>query len=513
MPRFLPVFFLLLAFAQGAAGQEAPTSQATQECLDCHEIVNPGIVADWESSRHARTTPGHALQVEGLAREMSAQSVPAALSATSVGCAECHVENSARHSDFFEHNGYQVHAVVTPDDCAVCHPVERAQFSENIMSRAWKNLAGNPLFRELAASVNATPVSSARELTYLPPGESTEAESCFSCHGTRLLAGKTESRSTPLGEMEFPVISGWPNQGVGRENPDGSSGSCAACHARHSFSVAVARKPHTCAQCHLGPDVPAAKVYEVSKHGNLYASARTGWNFSSVPWTPGDDFTAPTCATCHISLLADADGNALVERTHKVSDRLPWRIFGLPYAHPQPKSPDTTVIRNAAGQPLPTDFSGAPASEFLIGEDEMALRAKTLQSVCSACHSSSWTAGQWARMERTIADANARVLAATKLMERGWQMGLATGPDKGGSLFDEPLEKLWQDAWLFSGNEMRFASAMAGGGDQGVFAGGRFNMNRTLVELEERLTEAAKATPPAPAEPPEPEKPPETPKP
>ena len=43
----------------------------------------------------------------------------------------------------------------------------------------------------------------------------------------------------------------WPNTGIGRINPDGSEGSCAACHSRHEFSSAQARTPDTCAKSHM----------------------------------------------------------------------------------------------------------------------------------------------------------------------------------------------------------------------------------------------------------------------
>ncbi len=66
-----------------------------------------------------------------------------------------------------------------------------------------------------------------------------------------------KSRETSQGEMSFPVLTGWPSQGVGRVNPDGSLGSCSACHSRHGFSIEVARKPYACSKCHKGPDVPA----------------------------------------------------------------------------------------------------------------------------------------------------------------------------------------------------------------------------------------------------------------
>ncbi len=107
----------------------------------------------------------------------------------------------------------------------------------------------------------------------------------------------------------------------------------------------MARKPYTCSECHKGPDVPAYKVYEVSKHGNIFHSLGKDYNFDNVPWVVGKDFTAPTCATCHASLLVTPDQKVIAERTHQFNDRLAWRLFGVPYAHPHPVHADTTSSR------------------------------------------------------------------------------------------------------------------------------------------------------------------------
>ena len=99
-----------------------------------------------------------------------------------------------------------------------------------------------------------------------------------------------------------------------------------------------------------------------------------------------------------------------------LNNRLPWRIFGLVYAHPHPQSPDTTVIRNKDGQPLPTSLDGAFASEFLIDENEMEARRKTMQAACLNCHAASWVKGQWQRFENTIRQTNAEILTSTNIM-------------------------------------------------------------------------------------------------
>jgi cytochrome c553 len=46
---------------------------------------------------------------------------------------------------------------------------------------------------------------------------------CWQCHGT-------DGENWPGAASRIPPA--WPNTGIGRINPDGSEGSCAACHSR-----------------------------------------------------------------------------------------------------------------------------------------------------------------------------------------------------------------------------------------------------------------------------------------
>ncbi len=483
-----PVFFSILLgftflFPRFAFSVEPSISDATYECLDCHAILHPGIVADWKKSRHARMTPGAAASVAGPARKVSSKTFPDHLKSTTVGCAECHGLRPEAHQDTFEHNGYSIHMVVSPDDCRTCHEIEADQYSKNIMSYAHGNLADNTLYQKLELSILGKPSLDNGKIRLSAPDPRTREETCYYCHGTRLKTAGTETRMTDLaGELEFPVIQGWPNQGVGRINLDGSKGACSACHTRHAFSIEMARKPYTCKECHVGPDVPAAKIYESSKHGNLFSTHHASWDFKAVPWTVGRDFTAPTCAVCHISLLTTEDGEVVAERSHQMSDRLPFRLFGLIYAHPHPLEPDTTRIRNKEGLPLPAGFDGTLATAHLIDEKERARRKSLMQSACLVCHGTSWVEGFWSRFENTLTRTNADTRAATRIMESIWDEGLA---DRKDNPFDEAIEKKWSDIWLFYGNTIRFASAMGGGGDYAVFAEGRYQMAQTLSELAE----------------------------
>lgn len=468
-----------------ASGGDAPVSEATQECLDCHAVFHPGIVADWQKSRHAGITVQAAIAKEGMQRRVTGANIPAELQGRNVGCAECHTLRGAAHADTFEHNGYDIHVVVSPDDCATCHAVEKEQYAKNIMALAEKNLSENKLYADLQRTILGAGEITPDGVHFSPGNDLTRADACYYCHGTQLKVTGTITRDTDAGELTFPVIAGWPNQGVGRVNLDGSRGACTACHTRHQFSIATARKPYTCKECHVGPDVPAFKVYSASKHGNLFASQHEAWDFSAVPWTVGKDIQAPTCATCHISLTVNGDGDVINPRTHQMNDRLGERIFGLIYAHPQPKSPDTTIIRNRAGLPLPTNLDGSCAQEFLISAEEAANRLATMQRTCLACHSASWVSGYFERLKNTVSVSNQSVRTATQLMQTIWDSGHAQGPGAGGSLFDEYIERRWSDIWLLYANNIRFVAAMAGGGDYGVFEDGRYHLTKTLMEMQD----------------------------
>jgi len=486
MKALVIFLFSFFVFTQTASGADLPLSDDSASCLECHVSLHPGIVAGWQKSRMSKITPKAAKGLPEKNRRVSYEQLPEALAGVVVGCAECHTLNAETHKDSFDHNGYAVHTVVTPQDCATCHPVEAGQFEKNIMSHAYGNLENNPVYRELTKAVTGMQTFEDMATTLLDPDELTLNDACRQCHGTFVKVEGTVSKDTPYGDMEFPVLSGWPNQGVGRINPDGSKGSCSACHTRHQFSIEMARKPHTCSQCHKGPDVPAYKVYEVSKHGNVYSSLGREWNFDAVPWSIGKDLTAPTCATCHVSLVVNDDGDVVAERTHQMNDRLAWRIFGLPYAHPHPRSPDTTIIRNKAGLPLPTELTGEPVMEYLIDEKEQKARRGRMEQVCLSCHSLSWVEGHFERYENTIKKTNDMTLTATKVLLAAWEKGAAKGLSEKDSIFNEAIEKKWVEQWLFYANSTRYSSAMIGA-DYGVFANGRWYMSKNIQEMVDWL--------------------------
>ena len=48
------LFFCLLIFSvfeTGVGGTQVPVSEDTEACIDCHILIHPGIVSDWEKGK------------------------------------------------------------------------------------------------------------------------------------------------------------------------------------------------------------------------------------------------------------------------------------------------------------------------------------------------------------------------------------------------------------------------------------------------------------------------------
>ena len=212
------------------------------------------------------------------------------------------------------------------------------------------------------------------------------------------------------------------------------------------------------------------------------------WNWDRVPWRVGVDFRAPTCAVCHSSLITSPEDNVIAQRTHDFGARLWVRLFGLPHSHSQPKSGDTTSIKNKDSQPLPSAFTGELASESLIDAKEQARRQAIMKSVCRACHNVDVVDGHFAKLENTIKETDKMTLTATELMRKAWDRSLAdkTNP------FDEPIERRWMKQWLFYANSIRLGSAMMGP-DHSSFHHGWFDLTTDLQEMQDWIDSRTKS--------------------
>ncbi len=357
-------------------------------CIECHKAETPGLFADWTMSRHA---------------------------SANVTCLDCHQAQpsdkdiSKNHYKQYERSDTKwgiseykilIAAAVTPKDCSRCHPDEAMQYS--------KSKHANTL--ELIWKIDP----------WLNHGQNTEVErinGCYACHGTIL-------KFNEAGDLD-PTT--WPNLGVGRVNMDGSLGSCTSCHTRHRFSVAEARKPEACGQCHLGPDHPQIEIYTESKHGAIYNSSGDEYNWDSAPgsWTAGVDYRAPTCAGCHVS------GSGSVMTTHDMTERLSWEL----------QAPLTV---------RPQDFKPFPAkNDWKTERDKMKV-------ICNQCHARSWTDNHYSKLDDVVELYNETYFkpAKAKLVELQ-EKGIVTKP-----FFDEELEVEYYELWHHEGRRARMGTAM-----------------------------------------------------
>lgn len=461
------------------SSQTIKISEKSQKCITCHKYINPGLVVDWEKSAHAKISAKEANNKNLLNKKVSFIKIDKNISNFVVGCYECHGQNNQIiREDAFEHYGEKIHTIVSPIDCQTCHLVEVTQYKNSKKAYAFYNLKYNKFHTQLIDTIY-------KDYLFDKSSEFKLLNSCYDCHGKPIYASGTKKIESIIGIVEVPNLINWPNHGVGRVNPDSSMGSCTSCHPRHSFSISTARHPNTCSQCHTKPDAPAYNVYFESKHGNILLSNATGFNFTATPWQVGKHFTAPTCATCHISLVVDLNERVIAERTHDFGARLWIRIFGLIYAHPQPKSGNTFIIVNSENIQLPTNFNGELAQNYLISELEQNNRKLAFTNICLACHSKNFVENHFSNFEKNVYATNKSTYKVTKqLLNFYW-----INDNCKSNYFDSLIEKTWFRHWFYYSNSIRFSYAMSGATNFSSFHNGWYSLSESEDLLEKYIIE------------------------
>jgi hypothetical protein len=343
---------------------EPQISKEGKECIACHTETTPGVVDQWKNSAHY---------------------------AKGVDCFGCHKANPGDPATF-DHYGQKIAVIVTPTYCNRCHEKEVKQFEASHHANAASFIG-----------------SLDNVLGEVVEGGAAAINGCQQCHGSTVKY---------RGEGKFDA-STWPNSGIGRINPDGSKGSCAACHGRHSFSSALARRPENCGKCHMGPDHPQIEIYTESKHGIQFRANEARMNLEKKTWIVGKDYTAaPTCATCHMS----ATSNQPV--THDPGSRISWTL--------------------------------RPAVSIKLENWEK--RRESMQDVCSNCHASSWIENFYKQYDNTIDLYNEKFAKPAKaIMDQLHKDGKLTSTP-----FDEKLEWTYYELWHHQGRRARMGTAMMG---------------------------------------------------
>jgi hypothetical protein len=340
-------------------------SRPTAECIKCHlaERIQTAQIEEWRESRHAKK---------------------------GVGCYECHQANKG-DPDAHLHEGFRIATIVSPKDCARCHGREFREFDASHHAKAG----------EILGSLDNT-------IGEVVEGRNASVQGCQSCHGS-IVEVVSNGRLAP---------STWPNLGIGRLNPDGSKGSCSACHAKHRFSLEVARSPDSCGKCHMGPDHPQKEIYEESKHGIIYKANERKMKLDGPGWILGKEYTqAPNCITCHMG------GHRNGFSTHDLGGRLSWNL------------------RTAVSKRM----------------DDTETKRGAMKKVCLNCHSREWADNFYVQLDQSVGLYNVYAQAAAEIMARLQKSGKLTK-----TAFDEDIEWIYFELWHHEGRRARHGAAMMG---------------------------------------------------
>ncbi|HSM79409.1 MAG TPA: multiheme c-type cytochrome [Bryobacteraceae bacterium] len=368
------------------ADQRQPSAalvKASGKCAACHYQQQYSVVHEYEMSVHAQR---------------------------GINCLDCH--QPAEHQEKQDHHGFVIAKHITPGNCRSCH---------------------SGIYDEFLRSRHAAPAWTA---VYGTKGLSTE-QIAFA---NRYHPGYVDRPPHPFTTLEgsAAMTSGCEQcHNVGKPNADGTIGNCTDCHTRHTSSVAIARLPRTCGQCHLGPDHSQIEIYEESRHGLLFEAQRDLLNLAapSKQLTTRDMFV-PTCATCHMSGI-----NGL-KVTHDPSERLSY------------------WLADAVSKRRP-NYEAAQAN---------------MKEVCNQCHAKSLIERVYTNAENVVANTNQKVTAAKELVDALRHDGILTGKP-----FTNRIDFVYFDFWHYDGRTAKHGAFM--GGADFVQWHGNYPMLSKMVEL------------------------------
>jgi hydroxylamine dehydrogenase len=363
----LIVSALLLNRARPRGETDQPSAtlvRATGKCAECHTRQQYAVVHEFEMSRHAQK---------------------------GVNCLDCHQPAAGQKK--VEHHGFTIASQLTAGNCRSCHePVYQEFLHSRHAAVSWAAVFGEAgLKPEQVAFAERFQPGYARR----PPhpfvakeGAPAMTSGCASCHS------------------------------VGKPNDDGTIGTCTACHTRHTSSVAIARLPTTCGQCHMGPDHSQLEIYEESKHGVMFQAQERllKLDVPSASLTTKDMFV-PTCATCHMSGI---NGQKV---THDPSERLSYYL-----ADPITKARPNKVAAQVA-----------------------------MKAVCTQCHTTPLIDRIYTQAENVVTATNATVQHASDLMTALRADGILTTPP-----FSQPIDFVYFDLWHYDGRTSKHGAFMGG---------------------------------------------------
>jgi hydroxylamine dehydrogenase len=371
---------------------EQPTAdfvRASGKCAECHARLQYSVVHEYEMSAHAKH---------------------------GVNCLDCH--QPAKGQQPVDHHGFVISKHLTAGNCRSCH--------EGIYQEFLRSRHAAPAWAAIYGEKGLTPEQVAFSEQYQPGGTKRPPHPFVHAEGGPAMTSGCEQCHS-----------------VGKPNDDGTIGTCTACHSRHTSSVALARLPSTCAQCHMGPDHSQIEIYDESKHGVMFAAQKNLLKLDANPRTlTTRDMFVPTCATCHMSGI-----NGL-KVTHDPSERLSW------------------YLADAVSEKRPN---------YLRAQANM-------KQVCEQCHTAGLVDRVYAQAEDVVASTNAKVLAAKAIVDGLHKDGILTGPP-----FSNPIDFTYFDLWHYDGRTSKHGAFM--GGADFVQWHGNYGLLQKTVQLQHEATE------------------------
>jgi hydroxylamine dehydrogenase len=421
-----------------AAGKAAvPTAAQNKACADCHRKISPVLVIEWQRSRHA--------QIE-------------------VGCLDCH--GAAKDSpSAWLHEGSYVSALVTPKTCADCHETEVREFS-----RSHHAIAG-----EILASLDNV---LAEKVAGMPGNIADAVNGCWQCHGS-IIKFKRDAKGEILHDEKSgkPIIDPdtWPNSGVGRMNPDGSKGSCHACHSRHSFEAKLSRSPENCGKCHMGPDHPQIEIYNESKHGIAFYANRDKMALDKSSWVLGVDYSAaPTCATCHVGSYRNTN-SITMGNSHDVGERISWTlrpavsvklnqvVFDDGYKEDYP---ETKALPKIGDQITTTEnfvenekMVGKPVKRKVSRIVTWQERREKMKGACFNCHSTTYVDNFYKQFDDLVMLYNEKFARPAQQLMNELTADGALNPK---APFEHRVQWVFWELWHHEGRRARHGASMMG---------------------------------------------------
>jgi len=297
------------AHPSGADRSPGPAASDEESCESCHRKRQPGVLAQWDASVHARED---------------------------VECEDCH---GGDHEAIFREKGR-----VPADRCAICHAVETKEFMASKHQRALGDALGNA---RLLAQIPA--MQRAGCLGCHDMGGPRDSARCNSCHGAHRFSAEDARRPEACGTChrgpDHPHIEAWEASRHGvtwnATEDENQAPTCATCHmpkGTHGVSGGITLG-HAGSGAVLEGEASPIPMHRISREE---AKRRR-------------DHMVAICANCHtprFSLASLEDADAIKREADRLVDSAAKIVEGLHADELLDPSPTKRLPHPTAGHAL-----------------------------------------------------------------------------------------------------------------------------------------------------------------